>query len=228
MTTRILFTVLSLWAISGWTSLAFAAASPVVYQSSDPGGINPGTPYALSYPTESLELYYSPGPTPTSSGTTCLNGNGDEICGITIVIQPSGDVVFDSFAADLTNDLIVNFSPPSTLVINRLNGTTGDTGPVRLGILYVSLGVVGGAISVAPSSPTPPSSQAIGASLQTLTVADNDPIAVPEPWPGEMLLVGTLVIAAAYEFRRARATQRASIGHGIAGSRENLDESTSW
>lgn len=186
--------------LCGFAGLALAAASPVVYHSPAMNGDNPGTPHVLDEPTETLELYYRPGPM-GSSGEICLNGNGDgdEICGITIEIQPTGDVMFQSFNEDLTNDLVVNFSPPNSLKINRINGTSGDPADtaVRLGSLQVSVGTAGGDIAVMSSS------EAVGASLQNLLVIDNGTIATPEPGLAISIALGVLAICLAGYGRRA-------------------------
>lgn len=189
--------------LCGFAGLALAAASPVVYHSPvGMNGVNPGTPHVLDEPTEMLELYYSPGPMGTTLGETCLDGNGDEICGITIEIQSTGDVMFQSFNEDLSNDLVVNFSPPTnSLKINRINGTTGDPAAmgVRLGSLQVSVGASGGDISVSTTS------EAVGASLQDLNVEDNGTIATPEPGMAISVALGVLAICLATYGRRALA-----------------------
>jgi len=185
--------------LCGFAGLALAAASPVVYHSPTMDGNNPGTAHTLDEYTETLDLYFSPGPTATGTGEICLDGDGDEICGITVEIQSTGDVTFDVFNEDLGNDLVVNFSPPNSLKINRINGTSGDSADtaIRLGSLQVSVGTSGGDISVATSS------EAVGATLQTLAVIDNGTIATPEPGLAISLALGALAICLAHCGRRA-------------------------
>jgi hypothetical protein len=183
--------------LCGFAGLALAAASPVVYHSPAMNGDNPGTPHVLDEYTETLDLYYSPGPTATATGEICLDGDGDEICGITIEIQSTGDVTLDVFNQELSNDLVVNFSPPNSLKINRINGTAGDTVPIRLGSLEVSVGTTGGDISVTSGS------EAVGASLQNLLVLDNGTLAAPEPGFAISIALGVLAIVLASFGRRA-------------------------
>jgi hypothetical protein len=183
--------------LCGFAGLALAAASPVVYHSPAMNGDNPGTPHVLDELTETLELYYSPGPMVPSSGEVCLNGDGDEICGITIEIQSSGDVTLDVFTEELSNDLVVNFFQPNSLKINRINGTTGDAVPIRLGTLQVSVGASGGDIWVTTSS------EAVGAALQDLNVLDNGTIATPEPGVVISIALGVVAICLASYGRRA-------------------------
>jgi len=177
-----------------WASVAFSAQSPVVYHSPAMNGVNPGTPHSIVDVTDTLELYYSPGPTATTTGEVCLDGNGDEICGITVEILATGSVALVTFNEDVSNDLVVNFSPPGSLKINRLNGTVGDSGPIRLGSLDITAGVGTGDISVATTS------ESTGASLQTLAVLDNNTIAVPEP----AVLIGLWVGVSALGFAARR------------------------
>lgn len=181
-----------------WTSLAFGASPPVVYHSPTMDGVNPGTPHVLDEYDETLDLYFSPGANPTTTGEICLDGDGDEVCGITIVLQASGDVTFSSFTEEVTSDLVVNFSPPSSLTINRLNGTSGDAVAVRLGSLDVNVGTTGGDIGVATTS------EAVGAALQTLAVADNGTLAAPEPRLIGSIVAGVTMLAAAGRYRRNR------------------------
>ena len=183
-----------------WAGVAFAAESPVVYHSPAMNGDNPGTPYDVTNVTDTLDLWYRPGATSTAVGTACLDGDGDEICGITMEIQATGALSLDDFTENVASDLVYNFSPPSTLKINRLNGTVGDDAdvPIRLGSLDIIAGIGTGNIAVATTS------EATGASLQTLSVVDNGTIAVPEPGVLLGLLVGVSALGFAARRRRSR------------------------
>lgn len=182
--------LVSFFASLAASGIAAAAAPPVVYHSPAMNGDNPGTPYDITNVTDTLDLWYRPGATSTATGTACLDGDGDEICGITVEIQASGAVTLDNFSEHVASDLVYNFSPP-TLTINRLNGTDGDDADVaiRLGSLDVSAGIGTGDISLVAGE-----SEATGAALQTLAVNDNGMIAVPEPRVVIGLAVAALVL----------------------------------
>jgi hypothetical protein len=183
------------------TPLALAllgAAPPVVFHSPTMDGMNPGFPEEIK--SGSLDLYLAPGPAVSDTGggeQICLDGSGDEICGFTVTLETTGGGSLDAFTADPSAELVVNFQAPGTLTLNRLNGTLGDAAPVRLGSLDVTLGP-GDEVRVG-------SSEAIGASLQTLPVADNGPIATPEPGLLLGLLAGALLLRGLLHARGARS-----------------------
>lgn len=180
--------------VLAFTLGSLGAAPPVVYHSPTMDGVNPGTPQEIAAGT--LDLYIAPGTADSSGGEQiCLNGSGDEICGFTVQIEAAGGASLDAFTPDPAADLVVNLQSPGSLTVNRLNGAVGDTTPVRLGSLDVTLGP-GGEIRVAGSS------EAIGASLQRLAVADNGPIALPEPGVLGAMLCGVLALAALRRMRR--------------------------
>ena len=175
--------------IGACLSSSAIAAPPVVYHSPSGNGSNPGWPHPLTGPTDTLELYLSPGPAATPGGQEiCLDGTGDEICGFTLRIESTGGLTLDALTPDVTNDILVHQNSPTSWTLNRINGLTGDSAPVRLGSLAVGVSGATGEVRVGLGS------EAVGAALQNVSVLDNGPIAAPEPRLAWLLSFGTVAL----------------------------------
>lgn len=177
-------------------------ASPVVHHCpTSTACANPGTSYAISGASDTIELFISPGTNLTPGGeTVCLDGAGDEICGFTLVLLPTGDLSITSFIPNLSAEsslegtgIVSHIDPTSNaLRINRINALDGDNTTLWLGSLNVSNSGDGGEIRVDGSS------EAVSANLALIPVTDNGPVAVPEPsfGLGALLAGGWLAYAA--------------------------------
>jgi hypothetical protein len=98
-----------------------------------------GTPQPLL--TTPLQLFYQTGPANSTTGTVCLSGNGDEVCGWDIhVSTTSSTVILQTFVPDAGagSDIVWAISGN----VFRANGgipTTGEAvGSHRIGTLHVS------------------------------------------------------------------------------------------
>jgi len=158
----------------GFPLVASATESPVVYE-----GSNPTAVYEITSASDSFELWLRIGGAPSNQlPNLCETGDGDEICGFTIVIEPTGSLTIDQFFP--VAELVTNANPavPGSLKINHV-GPVIDHGrsPFHLGTVYVSVGGTVGTLEVSSES------QAVSADLQLIGVIDNEPIArfVPEP-----------------------------------------------
>jgi hypothetical protein len=117
-----------------------AGGEPTVYHSSN--GVDSGRPaYLGTTSNETIKLYVSAGSIESNGGTTaCDDGNGDEFCGIDVIVEIEGDGQFTGFAK---NGNVVHYpegttftSPSSSFRLNVVQGTSPPTaGPQLLGTL---------------------------------------------------------------------------------------------
>ncbi|MEM9176970.1 MAG: thrombospondin type 3 repeat-containing protein, partial [Myxococcota bacterium] len=203
LVTRTLFVLAFVVTLAGRA----AAEPPVVYHDFLGTGANPGYPVAI--PSGTLDLYLAPGPTPSGgSEEICLDGSGDEICGFTVRIEARGTGTLGPFVPEPTSDLVFHQPSATELRINRVNGTSGDAVPIRLGTLPITLPAATDTVIVAGGS------EAVGASLQLVEIRDNGPIAAPEPGFGVALWIGVLGLL----LSRARPGPRSRrVGAGAFG-----------
>src|SRR5262245_16112836 len=112
---------------------------------------NPGTPGAppatvsVGGPAVALNLWYQTGSTPSSAGTACLSGSGNEVCGWDFHVSTSSpSVVLQSFTPDsgLGSDIVANISG-NVLRANGGNPISGELGAHRIGTLFIAASAPG-------------------------------------------------------------------------------------
>lgn len=204
---RLRLLLLSLVFSFSWAPLVDAAAPPILYHAATG---NPGAPliHGLVSGIQTLELRLAIGSvaTNTANQSICTDGDGDEICGLTVALQGSGGVSIVDFCPgnNCASGLVHHLDPATGILrINRLGPeiVRADT-PFHLGRITVNALGEAGDLRVLSSS------QAVSAKLEILSVRDRSPLAVwlPEPNLVTALALGVAGLAAG---ARARALVRA-------------------
>ena len=199
--------------LSVLTALAFAsmashaAAPPTVYHSTELDQSNPGT-HTVGESVETLSLFLATGAAASDSVNeeVCVDGDGDEVCGFTLVIEAVDGLSLGSFTPDAGAGLVANLDTAAgALRINRLGPALGPNTILPLGSLQVVPGVVAGEIRVHAES------ESVLARLQLESIDGNDPLAryLPEPGAALGLALGGLVLGG---LSRRRANRGASVG----------------
>jgi hypothetical protein len=191
-------------ALSVFLGLGSAHADPpIVYETS----AIPGAEKILVPGPQTLNITIDMGAA-AGSGTPCVNGDGDQLCGADVRLTLSGDGQIDSFNAGSG----VIFEPPSSSVL-RLNIMKTDSaplyllGPQNLGALYIT---VLGTASETNQVKVEASGQVVNAAGDLMSISSK--IAVPEPSGLVLLLSGTLGLSALHGLRTRGATATASGG----------------
>jgi hypothetical protein len=135
-----------------------------VFHSPLDNGVSGGVA-SLGAGPNALNLWISNGTTPTSSGSVCVNGNGQEICGWDIRVSCQGCTFasFDAQGADVVSNIEAN---QLTFHANGGNPLAPTAGAERAGVLtvnvsgpgqvqligdqWVSAALVGANVAVAP------------------------------------------------------------------------------
>ena len=112
--------------------------------------------------------------------TSVYEGEGDEVCGYDLELIGLNGLTFSAFNADPGANLLVNLGA-SSLRINGLDTVAPTPGPQRIGELQVNP-TTGGEIELTGG-------EAIGADLESETLASTVVVAVPEP--ALLLLLGS-------------------------------------
>lgn len=155
----------------------------------------PGRAVILPEGTSTIDLFISSGTTASSSGTPCVDGNGDELCAWSLRIEGKGEVSIESFTPDVPSETVWNLQP-NVLRANGGDRLNGRLGPERIGALTLNLTGYG-AIEVVQGE----GSMAVGADLG-LEEIPNSVIAVPEPGRTSMLVAGVAFLYLAGRRRR--------------------------
>ncbi|MEZ4334130.1 MAG: thrombospondin type 3 repeat-containing protein [Myxococcota bacterium] len=203
-------------------SRASAAEAPIVYHSTLANHANPGVA-ALVDGSQTLELYLEIGAvsTNTVNREVCVDGEGDELCGFTLVLEATGGVSLVEFCpTNLCASGLVHHLDPATgvLRINRLGPAIDQAQtPFYVGRVVVDATGVGGELRVAAES------QAVSARLQALGVRDAGPLAIylPEPGVGLGLAGGLGLLFGTRRARRAcdRGPCRSARRHRVHAAR---------
>lgn len=188
-------------------SLATSALAgvPALYHSpADDGSPAPSTPVEPGAPTVTLFLYMDAGNAPSSVGTPCVDGEGDELCGWKIGLRVSGSASIQAFLPDAGQDVVVNASAQA-LVATGGDAVAGELGPIRLGELQLAVPASDWSVSLVGG-------QAIDASFG-LVGLPGSPVAVPEPGVSCALAAGALaLLVLSRAGRRAGRPASAPIG----------------
>lgn len=200
---------------AGLVADVFAAQSPIVYHASPN---NPPAVEGLGRGPESeiLELYLEIGTVAsnTAQQEICFDGEGDEICGFTLVLEATGGVSIVDFCPNgQCAPNLVHFLDPATgiLRISRVGPAIGQAQtPFYVGRLTVQPSSVAGELRVSSES------QAVSAKVQVLGVRDYGPLAMSLPEPGLALGVLAGLAGLGFAARRHRRRLRDSRGASVA------------
>ena len=158
--------VIAIW--SSWLISQPATAELRVYVDS------PGIPRALPLGTTAFDLFVSNGTSPTTSGSPCLNGNGDELCAWSVKLQASGGVQLVAFTPAALSGTVWRLEP-TDIRANGISAISGKLGAEKIGTLHVGVTDVGAIQVVADSIST-----GVSADLQVRQIAATV-VALPEP-----------------------------------------------
>jgi hypothetical protein len=169
-----------------------AHSAPHGYHSPADDGQNPGL-VAIAPGQQSLYLYLFDGASPSSAGTACVSGSGDEICGWSIHVQLTGPSTIVNFVPE--TGVVFSFSG-TEFRANGLNSMPAASAPVplRVGELIVNLADTG-AVEVL-------SSESVNASLLLESVPQGDLVLLPEPSDWMLLGSGLGILGALNRHRR--------------------------
>ena len=175
-----LWMILAAWVLGGTTGSA-GASPPTIFHSPTDDGTPAAAGTATLSPGSSqpIHLYYSTGAQPSTAGTPCVDGNGDEVCAVDVVIERFGGSELLSFTP--AGDVVFALSSTS-LRFNAGNPLTGSLGTVKLGDLSID--------TSGPGSLAVSRADAVSADLELLPVAPSVLVTVPEPSQATGILSG--------------------------------------
>lgn len=120
---------------------AAGATPPTVFLSPNDDGVAAGDTMSVPIAGDgTLHLYFSTGGVASTTGTPCIDGDGDEVCAVDVTIDQAGDASLLSFtpAGNVVFALSAN-----RLRLNAGNPLSGDLGVVKLGDLVVDTSQAG-------------------------------------------------------------------------------------
>jgi len=166
-----------------------------VYHSPADDGVAPtSVPIEIGGPLVTLFLYIDAGATATTTGTPCVDGDGDELCAFEFRLQAGGDAAIEAFVPDPGVDVVQRTSANDFAVVGG-DAVDGTPGPIRVGALDLTVGSP--AWSVVLGSGT-----SVDAGF-TLTPIDATTLAAPEPsGPAPGALAVLLLLSFARRRRR--------------------------
>lgn len=183
---------------------AAAGTPPAVFHSPSDDGWPHLAQFQIGAPgLHTLHVYLETGSAESLVGEeVCLDGSGDELCGVQLDVETAGGIGIVSFTPDpaVAADLVWNLVDPALLRMNRVTPTAGgDFGALRLGDLVVE--------NLGPGDVTLRSSSVAVLADLTKAAATGSPIAVPEPGRWTLLLAALVFLALEQRRRRARASR---------------------
>jgi lysophospholipase L1-like esterase len=198
---RFISCVLSCCFFCGAVASATWAGVPVLYHSPADDGVRPvGLPIEPGSPDVTLFLYLDGGDLPTTAGTPCVDGDGDELCGWEFLLETSGSVSIQGFSPDPQQDVVERTATDEFAAIGG-DAVFGEPGPIRLGELHLLVSANDWSILVGEGT-------AVNASFD-LEAIPAGTIAAPEPTRVVQLAVALLLLTGL-----ARGRQR------VAGGRD--------
>ena len=181
---------------------AGATAGPAsVYHAPADDGVAPSSlPIESGAPLVTLFLYVDAGPIATTSGTPCVDGDGDELCAFEFTLLTGGDATIQGFVPDPGIDVVHRATSTDFAVVggDAINGTAG---PIRIGELDLAIASTNWTIATGAGS-------SVDASF-ALTPIGSTVIAAPEPnglVPAALALALFLWLARRRDLRAASST----------------------
>ncbi|GEM_PF-951671 len=183
------------------TPLAATAGPASVYHSpADDGVPAVGLPIEPGVPMVTLFLYVDGGPAMTTTGTPCVDGDGDELCAWTFTLVSGGDATIQAFVPDPGVDVVSRDDAGEFAVIGG-DAVNGVAGPIRVGALDLTV-----------SSTSWNLSRSVGSSIDAgfdLSALGSQLIAAPEPSGLATWAAGLAALGALARRRERRAGARA-------------------
>lgn len=166
------------------------AGTARVYHSPADDGVPPGSlPIEPGVPMVTLFLYVDAGPGTTTTGTPCVDGDGDELCAFEFSLEALGDATIDAFVPEPGIDVIHRTSASDFAVVGG-DAVNGTPGPIRVGALDLDVASPDWSLSVGAGT-------SVDASF-ALTPISTAAVAAPEPngaAPSAFLVVLLVVFA---------------------------------
>jgi lysophospholipase L1-like esterase len=182
-------------------SLARADA-PILYHSPADDGFAPsGTPIETGSPLVTLFLYLDAGAIPTSTGTVCVDGDGDEVCAWDWMLYANGAATIDAFVPDPAQEVVFRATTGQVAAVGG-DAIAGQAGPVRLGSLDLSVASNDWSVTIGRGS-------AVDAGFGLVALSPGTIVAAPEP-SGSLLLGAGFTTLLASRRRRGRRASRAT------------------
>jgi hypothetical protein len=155
-----------------------ASAAPYFYLSYGPNGWKPETYLPLLPGSQTVPLWVDAGNVPSTPGTACQSGLGEELCGWALHLETVGAVTIEGFVPAPEHTVVSSFSA------SEWRGSGGDVengnlGLTKIGDLVVNLSGAG-EVWLRPS-------EAVDAALGSEDVPERL-LALPEP--GGLTLLG--------------------------------------
>lgn len=190
--------------LAGVVCIAASALAdvPVLYHSPGDDGTRPtSTPVEPGTPGVTLFLYLDPGALPSSAGTPCVDGDGDELCGWRFALQVSGSASIQSFLPDASQDVVAKTNAQSLLATGG-DAVAGELGPIRIGELQLDVPAQDWSVALTQGS-------AVDAAFDLVDLSPAF-VAVPEPDVASGLAAGALSLLGVATVRR-----RGGRGNGV-------------
>ncbi len=177
-------------------ALSAESAVPVLYHSpADDGALAASAiPVETAAPGVTLFLYLDGGALPTSTGTICQDGDGDELCGWEWMLYANGAATIDAFTPDPAQDLVFRATSGQVAAIGG-DAVSGQSGPVRLGTLDLSVTSEGWSVTIGRGS-------VVDAAFSLVAITPGQIVATPEPTGGLWLGAGLMTALARRRRRR--------------------------
>jgi len=151
-----------------------AAAPPALYHSAADDGVVPASPpVEMGVPMVSLFLYLDAGAAPTTAGTVCEDGDGDELCAWEWSLIANGDASIAGFVPDPARDVVFRLQTTQIAAVGG-DALAGELGPVRLGTLDLTVASNAWSVTLARGS-------TVDASFTLAALPAGETIAAPEP-----------------------------------------------
>jgi hypothetical protein len=178
------------------------ASDPILFHSPVDDGVSVGTPTIIAPGDSTLHVYVDGGETPSTLGKPCNDGDGDELCKVLVEIIPSGTAELLDFHP-MSSDIRFVLEPDRLRVLSG-DALRGDLGPTKLGDLMVRASS-GDTLAVTEG-------EAVGASLDALSIPKGPLVVVPEPTPTSLLGAGIFGLTILSLRRRGRSMRSRSCG----------------
>ncbi|MDP6980999.1 MAG: SGNH/GDSL hydrolase family protein [Myxococcota bacterium] len=173
------------------------AGTPALYHSPADDGVAPiSTPVEPGSPSVALYLYVDSGAVQTTTGTACVDGNGDEVCAWEFLLKTTGPVTIQTFIPEPQLDVVSRVATDEIAATGG-NAVSGEIGPIRIGELDLNVTGSGWAVTIDEGTTVDSAFNAVNLPLQA--------IAVPEPGVLAQFATGTLLLLGLLRHRRARS-----------------------
>lgn len=167
--------------------LSAHAGTPILYHSPADDGIPPAElPIEPGSPAITLFLYIDSGPSSSTIGAPCVDGNGDELCAWEFLLQTTGTASIQAFVPDPQRD-VVSRTIAGEFAATGGDASDGELGPIRIGELDLNVGDDNWSVMIAAGTTVDASFDR--ASFQPVAIAAPEPQTLSQLAAGLLLLV---------------------------------------